>query len=165
MIITATQINYYHLCHRKLWLHANEIRMEHTSDTVREGKLIGENSYKDRSSRYTELELDGIKIDYYDAKNKIIHEIKKSDKMEKAHGAQVKYYLYKLWHLGIKDASGILEYPKLRATTSVLLEESDFEIIPKWENEIKTIISADEIPPVLGKAICRKCSYFEFCYA
>ena len=59
--------------------------MEHTSDLVFEGKLIHEISYPQRSERYEELEIDGVKIDYYDAKNKIIHEIKKSDKVEETH--------------------------------------------------------------------------------
>ena len=31
------------------------------------------------------VEIDGIKVDYYDAKNKVIHEIKKSNKVDKAH--------------------------------------------------------------------------------
>lgn len=31
------------------------------------------------------LFANGIKVDYYDAKNKVIHEIKKSNKMDKAH--------------------------------------------------------------------------------
>ena len=34
MTINATLINILHLCHRKLWLHAHAIRMEHTSDIV-----------------------------------------------------------------------------------------------------------------------------------
>lgn len=45
MNINATLINYYHICYRKLWLHANGITMEHTSDIVYEGKLIGEDTY------------------------------------------------------------------------------------------------------------------------
>ena len=64
MNITATLINLYHVCHRELWLHANEIRMEHTSDIVAEGKLIGDNAYPQRSERYTELAFDGVKIDF-----------------------------------------------------------------------------------------------------
>lgn len=68
MVTTATHINYYHICHRKLWLFANGINMEHTLDTVTEGKLIGENTYTDRAVKYTELQLDGVKIDFYDAK-------------------------------------------------------------------------------------------------
>ena len=105
MIITATHINYYHICNRKLWLFSNGINMEHTSDIVTEGKLIGENTYTDRAAKYTELQLDGVKIDSYDARNKVVHEIKKSDKMEAAHEAQVKYYLYKLKQHGIEGVT------------------------------------------------------------
>ncbi len=72
MQITGTHFNYYYVCHRKLWLFANGINMEHTSELVAEGKLIHENSYPFRSEKYTEIELDGIKIDYYDARNRII---------------------------------------------------------------------------------------------
>jgi len=164
MHITATHINYYHICHRKLWLFANGINMEHTSDTVTEGKLIGENTYTDRASKYTELQLDGVKIDFYDTKNKVVHEIKKSDKMEAAHEAQVKYYLYKLRLHGILDASGILEYPTLRHTSQVILSDSDITDIERWEQEIATIIGSEDMPRVINKPSCKKCSYYEFCY-
>jgi CRISPR-associated exonuclease Cas4 len=162
--ITATLINLYHVCKRELWLHANEIRMEHTSDTVTEGKLIGENTYTDRAAKYTELQLEGVKIDYYDAKNKVVHEIKKSDIMETAHEAQVKYYLYKLKQYGIDGATGILEYPTLRHTSQILLTDDDILDIQRWEAEITEIISREEMPGVIDKPVCKRCSYFEFCY-
>ncbi|HMT54215.1 MAG TPA: CRISPR-associated protein Cas4 [Saprospiraceae bacterium] len=162
--ITATLINLYHVCHRELWLHANEIRMEHTSDTVTEGKLIGENTYTDRAAKYTELELEGIKIDYYDTRNKVVHEIKKSDKMEAAHEAQVKYYLYKLRQHGIEGATGILEYPSLRHTAQVELTDQDIVDIQRWEVEILDIINREEMPSVIHKPVCKRCSYYEFCY-
>ena len=164
MTITATHINYYHICHRKLWLFANGINMEHTSDTVTEGKLIGENTYTDRAAKYTELQLDGVKIDYYDAKNKVVHEIKKSDKMEAAHEAQVKYYLYKLKQHGIEGVTGILEYPTLRHTSQIFLTDDDVISIENWEVAIMEIISREEIPGVIDKPVCKRCSYFEFCY-
>lgn len=164
MTITATHINYYHICHRKLWLFANGINMEHTSDTVTEGKLIGENTYTDRASKYSELQLDGVKIDYYDARNKVVHEIKKSDKMEAAHEAQVKYYLYKLKQLGVEGASGILEYPTLRHTSQIEITDEDIIDIQRWEVEILEIISREEMPGVIDKPMCKRCSYFEFCY-
>ncbi len=164
MTITATHINYYHICHRKLWLFANGINMEHTSDTVTEGKLIGENTYTDRAAKYTELQLDGVKIDYYDAKNKVVHEIKKSDKMEAAHEAQVKYYLYKLKLYGIDGATGILEYPTLRHTSQIMLNDDDVISIENWEVAIMEIISREEMPGVIDKPVCKRCSYFEFCY-
>ena len=162
--ITATLINLYHVCHRELWLHANEIRMEHTSDTVTEGKLIGENTYTDRATKYTELELEGIKIDYYDARNKVVHEIKKSDKMEAAHEAQVKYYMDKLKQHGIEGATGILEYPSLRHTAQVELTDQDIVDIQRWEVEILDIINREEMPSVIHKPVCKLCSYYEFCY-
>ena len=162
--ITATLINLYHVCKRELWLHANEIRMEHTSDTVTEGKLIGENTYTDRAAKYTELQLDGVKIDFYDAKNKVVHEIKKSDKMEAAHEAQVKYYLYKLKQHGIEGVTGILEYPTLRHTSQIMLNDDDVVSIEKWESDIMEIISREEMPGVIDKPVCKRCSYFEFCY-
>jgi CRISPR-associated exonuclease Cas4 len=76
-MVTATHINYFFICHRKLWLFANGINMEHTSERVAEGKLIGQTSYPQRAEKYTEIEIGGSKIDFYDAKNKVIHEVKK----------------------------------------------------------------------------------------
>ncbi len=112
MTINSTLINLYHVCKREMWLHANGIRMEHTSDTVAEGKLIHETSYSQRAEKYSEIEIAGSKIDFYDAKNKIIHEVKKSDSIEEAHEWQVKYYIWLLQHNGIEDVTGIIEYPK-----------------------------------------------------
>ena len=104
MKVTGTHFNYYQVCKRKLWLFANGITMEHTSDLVYEGKLIHEESYPQRSAKYEEVEIDGIKVDYYDTGNKIIHEIKKSDKIERAHEWQLKYYIYIFVTLIIVDA-------------------------------------------------------------
>jgi len=39
--------------------------MEHTSDLVYEGKLIHEESYPQRSAKYEEVEIDGIKVATY----------------------------------------------------------------------------------------------------
>ena len=56
MNLIGTHFNYYQVCKRKLWLFANGIHMEHTSDLVYDGKLIHENSYPQRSSKYEEIE-------------------------------------------------------------------------------------------------------------
>jgi CRISPR-associated exonuclease Cas4 len=164
MTLIATQINYYHLCHRKLWLFSNGINMEHTSDTVYEGKLLGETTYPQRAERYRELLIDGVKIDFYDPYDKVVHEIKKSDKVEEAHIAQVKYYLYILEKNGIPGAKGILEYPKLRRREEVKLLPGDVELILNWETEIKRIIESEQCPRAIVKKICKNCSYFDFCY-
>ena len=174
MNITATHINYYHICHRKLWLFSNGISMEHTSEMVADGKLLHETSYPQRAEKYREIELSATlnkqielfgKIDFYDAKNKVVHEIKKSDKIEVAHRAQVKYYLWVLERNGIEGATGILEYPKQRHTEKVELTDEDRAKIPEWIAEIERIIASDNCPKVINKPICKTCSYFDFCYA
>ena len=165
MRITATLVNLYHVCKREMWLHANGIRFEHTSDLVFEGKLIHEDSYPQRSGKYEEIELDGIKVDFYDPKRKMIHEIKKSNKMETAHEWQLKYYIYVFERNGIEGVSGVLEYPTLRKTKEVMLSDVDREHIKEMENDIQQIISVDDCPPLQKKGICRNCSYFDFCYS
>jgi CRISPR-associated exonuclease Cas4 len=96
MIITGTYIKYYKVCHRKTWLFHYKIEMEHTSELVAEGTFIGEKSYPQRAERYREILLDGSRIDFYDPYDKVVHEIKKSDKLEHSHVAQVQFYLYLL---------------------------------------------------------------------
>ena len=164
MNITGTHFNYYHVCKRKLWLFANGINMEHNSELVSEGKLIHESSYPQRSERYEELEIDGCKIDFYDARNRVVHEIKKSDKVEQAHEWQVKYYLFVLEENGIEGATGILEYPTLRQTNKVELTEDDRKKIKEMRIKISDIIEAETCPPVINSRICKNCSYYEFCY-
>jgi CRISPR-associated exonuclease Cas4 len=139
--------------------------MEHTSDIVAEGKLIGETSYADRSQKFTEVEVEGIKIDFYDARNKVIHEVKKSNSVEQAHFAQVKYYIFKLKQKGIEGVTGILEYPKLKQRQEVQLEEGDESLIETWEKDVRAIVSSELCPPIINKPICRSCSYYDFCYS
>ena len=113
---TGTKIQYFHLCKRKLWLFSNGIQMEQDSALVAEGKFIHETTYTQRASKYKELDFGYVKIDHYDAQKKIVHEVKKSNKLAFVHEAQLKYYLYVLHENGIKGATGILEYPKIRET-------------------------------------------------
>lgn len=165
MRITATLINLYHVCKREMWLHANGIRFEHTSDLVFEGRLVHEDSYPQRSSKYEEIELDGIKVDFYDPKRKVIHEIKKSNKVEAAHMWQLKYYIYVFERNGIDGVTGILEYPALRKTQEVVLSDIDRERINEMEVDIQRIILDDSCPSLQKKGICKNCSYFDFCYS
>lgn len=164
MYLIATHINYYFICHRKLWLFANGINMEHTSDAVSEGKLIGETTYPQRPEKYTEIEIGGSKIDFYDAKAKAIHEIKKSDSMEAAHQWQVKYYIWLLEQNGIEGATGILEYPKLRETTEVKLTDDDRNTLQRTVKEIEALVHGESCPARINAKICKRCSYFDFCY-
>jgi CRISPR-associated exonuclease Cas4 len=165
MKITGTMINYFFVCHRELWLFANGINMEHNSDLVYEGKLIHEESYPQRPSKYEEVEMDGIKVDYYNAHNRVIHEIKKSNKVEKAHEWQLKYYMYVFEQHGIDNIKGMLEYPELRKTSEVVLSDVDREGIAMMRQDIEKIVSQESCPPLVKKGLCKNCSYYEFCYS
>lgn len=139
--------------------------MEHTSDIVYEGKLIGESSYEDRSRKFTEVEIDGVKIDFYDGKNRVIHEVKKSSKMEDAHIAQVKYYIYKLFVKGIDGVKGLIEYPKLKKKLTVELSGDDIRVVEQWETEVRAIADQETCPPLASLKVCKNCSYHDFCHA
>lgn len=165
MQITGTCFNYFQVCHRKLWLFANGITMEHNSDAVEEGKLLHEKSYPQRSTQYEEVAIDGIKVDFFDSRNRVIHELKKSNKIEAAHEWQLKYYLYVFQQNGIVNCTGILEYPALRRTKKVKLEEDDICELQRMMGEIETIIAEEHCPLIKRRGFCRNCSYFDFCYS
>lgn len=173
MHINATLINLYHICPREMWLHAHAIRMEHTSDVVYEGKLIGETTYPQRAERYQEVEVatewDGTpltaKIDFYDPHEGVVHEVKKSAAREQAHVAQVQFYLYVLRRNGVAARSGLIEYPKLRQTERVELTETDEQQVEQWIREILALLTQEQCPPRLQKSKCRSCSYFDFCWS
>lgn len=173
MIINATLINLYQVCPRECWLHANGIRMEQTSDLVADGKVIEEESYQQRSEKYTQIELGAEfkdinlsgKIDFFDTKDKIIHETKRGNKVEDAHIWQVKFYLWLLKLNNIDASHGIIEYPKLRETKKVELNEKDIVYLEKTVILIKNLIHEETCPPVLNTKICKSCSYYDFCYA
>lgn len=139
--------------------------MEHNSELVSAGKLLHERAYSQRSSRYKEIAIDGIMIDYYDSKNKIIHEIKKSKKISEAHYWQLKYYIYVLKTNGINDVKGILEYPLLRQKEEVLLSSIDIKKIEEIKTEIEHLINQDICPDKIQKSRCKSCSYYDFCYS
>ncbi len=166
MNTTGIHIAYLLTCLRKLWLFTHGIHFEQTSDLVAEGKLINEFSYSNRTRKFTEIEIDGVKIDFFDTHNKVVHEVKKSRSIEKAHIAQVKYYLYKLEQKGIENATGIIEYPKLKQRIKIEpLTDKDRIEIHQWETDIQAIKKSHKCPPVIRSGICKPCAYFDFCYA
>lgn len=147
--------------------------MEHTSDLVYDGKLLHEISYPQRSERYEEMlisaEYKGIalwgQIDYYDSRRGIVHETKRSDKVEDAHRWQVKFYLWLLRLNGVEDATGVLEYPKLRKIDEIFLQDEDCKRLEKMVCAIFTLVKGESCPSTINAKICKKCSYYDLCYA
>ena len=158
--ITATQINYYFVCHRELWLFSHQINMEQNSELVALGKLLHEKSYKREDK---EIQIGPIKIDFI-GKDGIIHEIKKTPSIEEAHIWQTKYYIWYLKNLGIENIKGEIDYPKLKKRTEIELSQRDEKRLEEILENIEAIISSEEIPLTINKSRCKRCSYYEMCY-
>ncbi len=147
--------------------------MEHTSDIVYDGKLLHESSYPQRANKYSEIELHSYwknislrgKVDFYDKKDKIIHETKRSNKIEEAHEWQVKFYIWLFELNGIQDVYGKIEYPRLRIISEVYLSQEERSLLVKIVPKIQQIIENDTCPAIVESKICKRCSYFDFCYA
>ncbi|MCL5266787.1 MAG: CRISPR-associated protein Cas4 [Bacteroidetes bacterium] len=163
MQITGTHINYYCVCKRELWLFAHNIQMEHTSDLVYTGKVIDETSY---SREDKGIDIDGvINIDWIDTNTGVIHEVKKSDSVEKAHEMQVLYYLWYLKHKGVEGVTAEIDYPLLKQRTKVELTQEKKEELEEAMQSIKAIAEQAHPPDRINKKFCKTCSYYELCWA
>lgn len=156
----GVKVNYYYICKRKLWLFSKGITMEHLSDRVLSGKVLHETAYSRQKSREVLVD-DLLKLDIVDGE--FIREIKLTSKMESSDKMQLLYYLYYLSKKGIKK-KGVLNYVKERRQEVIELGKKDETEIEKALIEIKRICNMEKPPPVEKKTICKKCSYYEFCF-
>ena len=151
---------YYFVCKRKLWLFCNDISMEDENELVQIGKFIDSSSYA--SERKHIMINEEINIDFAEYSG-VIHEIKKSRKIEEASVWQLKYYLYYLKQYGVENIKAKLDYPLMKQTVDISLEEDDEEKIRKILDDIKEIVQAENMPDQLDSNICKKCAYFDLC--
>lgn len=154
-------VYYYFICERKLWYFINEINMEQNNELVSIGKILDETTYTREKKN---IMIDNtINIDFI-KNGAILHEVKKTKSIEEAGIWQVKYYMYYLEKRGIQNIKAKIDFPLLRESKKITLEQSDREIL---DNVIKNIeeIAKKEIPPkVIDSKICKKCAYFDLCY-
>lgn len=161
MQITGIMVYYYFICKRKLWYFANEINMEQNSELVEIGKVLDETSYK-RENKSILID-NTINIDFV-KEECVIHEVKKTNAIEEAGIWQVKYYMYYLKKKGVNNVTAKLDYPLLRQTKEVFLEDEDEKLLDKIIEEIKVIIKQDRPPKIINDRICKKCAYYDLCY-
>lgn len=159
--ITGVMVYYYKICKRKLWYFYNEIQMEQGNESVAIGKTIDEQTYK-RDKKHINID-NIINIDFIRSKG-ILHEVKKSNKIEEASILQVKFYLYFLKERGVEDIKGQIDYPLLKKNITVELLQEDIKIIKQIIDDINLIVNK-EIPPNLEKKrICKSCAYYDLCF-
>lgn len=162
--ITGTEVNYYFICKRKLWLYQHHIQMEFGFENVQIGKMISEETYKRKKK---EIRIDNlISMDNVDWEKKVVHEVKKTNKMEESHIWQLLYYIFYLKKFkGLEGFSGQIDYPKLKLTKEIFLTE---ELENELEEILKSIdrIHLGKIPTEFpSKRICKSCAYEEFCFS
>lgn len=158
--ITGIMVYYYAVCKRKLWYFYHNINMEQNNENVAIGKIIDETSYG-RDEKHINID-NAINIDFI--KNKgILHEVKKSRKIEEASILQVKYYLYYLSGRGV-NVSAQIDYPLLKRNIEIELTDEDKLNLDIVLEDIEKIVS-DKIPPKENrKNICKSCAFFDLCY-
>ena len=161
MQITGIMIYYYFVCKRKLWYFLNQINMEQNSELVSIGKIIDETTYKDEKKGI--LIDNTINIDFI-KNGAVLHEVKKTKKIEEAGIWQIKYYMYYLEEKGVKNIQAEIDYPLLRQTEQIILEQNDKKILKKVIEEIEELYRKDKIPKKIDSKICKKCAYYDLCY-
>ncbi|MCJ7843511.1 CRISPR-associated protein Cas4 [Lederbergia sp. NSJ-179] len=159
-MVSGVHIQYYFVCHRKLWLFSKNIQLEEGHERVQAGKLLHERSYKNADKK--ELAVDNIKIDAIDGE--FVREVKVTSRMTKADRWQLLFYLYELKKRGLSK-KGLISYTKERKTEEVILMEDDQRELDKIIDRIYEIVEQPHPPKVINAAICTKCAYYDFCYA
>ena len=198
---TGSQINYYFICKRKLWLFSHNIELEPESDLVKLGKLLHENSYQ---RKMKEVQVDRIKVDFLETKRSVsnvqsnfekplspevqaniaqngtrihtqrietknrevvIHEIKRSKKMQDAHVFQLLYYMYYLnKNYGVSTSHGVLHYPLLKQNVDVPLSADRVNQLEEALRGIAAVNSMADPPKASRKRYCRSCAYQDLCW-
>jgi CRISPR-associated exonuclease Cas4 len=186
---TGTQINYYFVCKRKLWLFSHNMELESESDLVHLGRLLHEQSYK---RKFKEVQVDRIKVDFLEHKEVgtvptdtsadrapkiqiekeenrsssiILHEVKRSRSMHDAHVFQLLYYIHYLKkNYNTNVIKGILHYPLLKTNIPVDLTEERERQVENVLSGIKRTISLPSPPEAVWIKPCRSCAYREMCW-
>lgn len=168
---TGTQVNYYFVCERKLWLFSHGVELETNSDLVRLGKLLHEQSY---GREFKEVQIGRIKIDFLQfeesscgdgTKSVVVHEVKKSKAIQGAHVIQVLYYVYYLKHVLAVDAKrGVLHYPLSKSLVSVELNSQGEEKVRQVLRDVARVVELRRAPTAVWMKKCRSCAYAELCW-
>lgn len=156
------KLNYWVVCHRKVWLYAKGMRMEPLSERVALGRLLHERAYPDLPRREVLID-DLIKIDVLEAESKVL-EVKHSRKLVDAARLQVAYYLLYLKRLGAGSLVGELRFPKERCKEAVQLTAELEARVAEALRDIRRIEELPTPPQANFISTCRTCAYCELCW-
>jgi len=162
LVVTGTQVAYWIVCHRKLWLFSHNLNMEAFSDFVEMGRLLSLERFRREEK---EVEVGRIKLDFLRVGEEVVvHEVKHSKALEEAHIWQVKYYLFVLQSLGVSARRGVIHYPRQMRKRDVTFTEEDRDLIRQALEGIQGVLARAQPPDVERKPYCKKCAYYFFCF-
>lgn len=158
--------HFYYLesCRRQLWLYIHKITMEENAESVELGRLLHEETFLREAK---EIRVAGMLIDFI-SKDGYIHETKSSKRLKQEHKYQPLFYAYYLRYiLGYENIKGAkIHYPLIKEVVRIELDETNKTEIEMKIEEILDIAKQKQVPSLHKNIrLCRKCAYFEFCYA
>lgn len=161
--VTGTDIWFYFICRREVWLNMHQIAPDQEDENVEIGRFIHEYRY---GREKKEVAIDSIKIDRLkrESGGLVVKEVKKSSKFLTSARFQLLYYLYTLKQMGI-EARGELLFPEERKKEPVELNAESVEKLEQAIADIRKIAKAPVPPPPRKIPFCRRCAYREYCWA
>lgn len=163
MPVTGTDIWYYFICKRQVWLMMRCIEPDSEDENVDIGRFIHEYSIK-RTKK--EIDIENIKLDRLKKEKGeyVVEEIKKSSKFKESSRYQLLFYLDSLRQMGIK-ARGELVFPQEKKRENVEWSEEKKKELDRVVEEIRKIAKRP-VPPEPKKInFCKNCAYREYCWA
>lgn len=151
---------YVALCPTRTWAHYQRLCYFHLNKYMQAGLLLHELSYKniDSPTGY------GIQPDQLDWESYTLSEIKRSRSHEAASELQLLFYLAVMHYYTKKDWKGLLRYPSLHQTKTVLLDESGLARLSAAYDEIAAIVKQETPPPPVQRPVCCGCSFRMLCW-
>jgi CRISPR-associated exonuclease Cas4 len=163
MPITGTDIWYYYICKREVWLMKHQIAPDQEDESLDIGRLVSETYYQ-RNKK--EISIGNIVVDRVRQEDGqlVIGEVKKSSRYMKSAKMQLLYYLDTLKQMGV-NAKGELLYPEERKKEIVEWTEEAKQELERAMEDIRRIARMP-VPPAPEKIhFCGKCAYREYCWA
>ena len=71
------------------------------------------------------------------------------------------YYLQKR---GVKNITAEIDFPLIKETKEIFLEDSDIKTLDEVIKNIVNIITKEKPPEMINDKICKKCAYYDLCY-
>ena len=69
-----------------------------------------------------------------------------------------------LFYLPQKNISAKIDYPLLRETKEIILEDNDRKVLDDIEKNIEDIFKQETVPKCINKKICKKRFRFYYCF-